>query len=100
MYVGQDPQNLHFDNSQMRHHLLACLEKDEIQPFPSKQVQRRPPSKRKDTIEIFCKCRTQEGGEMLECCNCTEWFHEECLKVTKIELSFLSYPMNLYNKAV
>lgn len=82
--TGRDPHNLNFDSTKMRPHLLECLEKGEIQPFPCKQVQRMERIKRRDKISIFCKCRTQEGGEMLECCSCTEWFHEECLKARKL----------------
>lgn len=83
--IGQYPQNLQFDNVKMRPHLLACLEKGEIQPFPSKQVKRKERIKKRTKIDIFCKCRTQEGG--------TEWFHEDCLKVIIPNLIYVVYSM-------
>ena len=65
----------------MRHHLLEYLEHGEMKPFPSLPKSRKLTSVKKDKIEVFCTCRTQEGGKMLECLGCTEWFHEECLLV-------------------
>ena len=31
--------------------------------------------------EIFCKCKRQCFGKMIECENCGEWFHYECVKI-------------------
>lgn len=81
LYIGQDPLGLYFDVSQLRPHLLACLERGCIEPFPSQQIERGEESKGVRQIKIFCTCRTQEGGKMLECCTCYEWFHEEYLQV-------------------
>ena len=31
--------------------------------------------------EIFCKCKRPSFGKMIECENCKEWFHYECVKI-------------------
>ena len=79
--IGQDPLDLNFDAAQFRNHLLMCLEKGDIQPFPNKKVHRKQKSIGTSGVLVFCKCRTQESGKMLECSSCSEWFHKECLEV-------------------
>ena len=34
-------------------------------------------------INIYCKCRTQEGGNMIACSGWDEWFHEECVTASR-----------------
>ena len=73
-----------FDTTQLRPHLLACIERGEIEPFPSRHVNRKVKSKKVEVVKVFCICRTQEGGKMLECSTCLEWFHKECLVVANL----------------
>ena len=80
--LGQNPQSLLFKQSVMRAHLLKCLEEEDMKPFPCKTVNRAQKSKTGE-IEIFCKCRTQEGGRMVSCTGCGEWYHEECMPIPK-----------------
>ena len=80
---GKHPEELYFKRNELRQHLLKCLEVESIIQFPSKVVRRRKKITRRDYIKIFCSCRTQEGGKMIECANCKEWFHEECVVVSK-----------------
>ena len=47
--------------------LALCLEKEEVTPFPFKTVKRNRESRRAGKINIYCKCRTQEGGNMIAC---------------------------------
>ena len=78
---GKDPRLLHFAGGAMRGHLLACIESGNMEPFPCFHVQ---PKKRKccnDIIEVFCTCKTQEGGRMAACSKCGEWYHEECVSL-------------------
>ena len=49
---GQDPNNLLFEKS-MRLHLLQCLEKEELTPFPFKTVKRNRKSRRAGKINII-----------------------------------------------
>ncbi len=64
---GQNPQELQFNCSAMRSHVLTCLEKGEMTTFPCHRVKRMQKIKAKETIRIYCKCRTQEGGECGMC---------------------------------
>ena len=68
---GQNPKCLLFKQSVMSVHLLKCLEED-MKPFLCKTVSRAQKNKR-GKIEIFCKCRTPEGGRMVSCTWCGEW---------------------------
>ena len=29
-------------------------------------------------IPVFCHCRLSEEGNMIECGQCSEWYHEKC----------------------
>ena len=80
---GQNPECLLFKQSVMRVHLLQCLEEEDMKPFPCKTVNRAQQSNEMGKIEIFCKCRTQEGGRMVSCTGCGEWYHEECVPIPK-----------------
>ena len=61
----QNPECLLFKHSVMRAHLLKCLEEEDTKPFPCKTVNRTQQKNKTGKIEIFCKCRTQEGGSYL-----------------------------------
>ena len=85
--AGEMPQLLQFDEKVMRSHLLRCLEEEDIIPFPSTKVStasvRVRSIIRTDVIEIFCSCRTQEGGKMIACDGCAEWYHFNCISTSK-----------------
>ena len=53
-----------------------------MKPFPCKTVNRAQKNKT-GKIEIFRKCRTQERGRMVSCTGCREWYHEECMPISK-----------------
>ena len=42
----------------------------------------------KDDIRVFCVCRMPElpGIEMVECCQCKEWYHVPCIQVPQAAL--------------
>ena len=78
--AGQNPENLFFTRKLLRPHLLKCLENEDISPFPC-TTSVRAQVRRTSRIEIFCQCRTQEGGKMAECTKCREWYHDKCTKI-------------------
>ena len=50
--------------------------------FPTVREQRGVTQiKTKDNIDVFCSCRIVEmqGVEMVECCQCREWYHVPCV---------------------
>ena len=62
-------------------HQLKCFQEGCINQFPCQTVKRGCKVKNRKRIDIFCKCRTQEGGKMIQCADCKEWYHEECMQV-------------------
>ena len=41
--------------------------------------------KSKESVDIYCHCGMPEimNVSMIECTNCTKWFHAKCEKVVK-----------------
>ena len=37
--------------------------------------------KRREAVRVYCRCRLQEGGAMILCDTCGEWFHDTCVNV-------------------
>ena len=90
---GTDPSTLSFDQSKMRQHFLACIEKNNLQQFPVRGQRRiiRPPHIQK--VEVFCVCRLpDDGSEMIQCCQCQEWFHTSCIRVPRAWLKNPNIP--------
>lgn len=76
---SQDPSEKYFVHHQLRSHLVECLEKQAMSPFPSRSRNRVPCLPTKLSISIYCKCRLPaDDGRMMECTNCNVWYHEEC----------------------
>ena len=81
---GQSPENIQFDQSQMRPHLLKCLEDKLLMPFPSTIApRRRPRITLCERIHVYCTCRLpDEGRKMVQCTSCTRWYHCDCMKIS------------------
>lgn len=79
--AGQDPSTTNYIQNQFRNHLLSCLEASEISPFPTRQRMRRVAKKLPITsaFDIYCICRLPGEGRMIECEQCREWFHKDCV---------------------
>ena len=80
--AGNDPQGLRFDQKAMRQYLLRCLTQGHMEPFPCKGIIQTAVAKTYQ-FSIYCTCRTQEAGNMVECEKCQEWYHQECARVSK-----------------
>ena len=80
---GQDPSSFVYNQSAMRGHLVEYLSNSMMEPFPVLRPQRSG-NARTDTINIYCSCRSaDDGGLMVRCNECKEWFHQSCVS-TKI----------------
>lgn len=82
---GEDPSKLTYVLSQLRKHLAACMELERLTPFPSKISADNEGIREKIVKEpIYCICRRSSylvgGSEMVECEDCFEWFHDECVE--------------------
>ncbi len=81
---GQNPEELVFDTTKMRGHLLRCLENKRMEPFSALSRQRRQPTcKTSEQVKVFCKCRLQEDGDMIFCEACGERYHSTCEDIPK-----------------
>lgn len=80
--LGELPTDRRYSQGDMREHLKSIFEHNNPcpQPFPSSNRQKIPTSNTKKTmvIPIFCYCRMPEEGNMIECCQCSEWYHQKC----------------------
>ena len=75
----QRPELLCFDITKMRRHLYNCLEDGLMRHFPASHRQRRHETTRAEMVKVFCKCRLQEEGKTVICCDrCLEWYHSTC----------------------
>ena len=82
---GQNPSRLNFTQCRFRKHLLSCLERGIMESFPTSHRERREGQAVHSTIPVFCHCRLpDDGGLMVSCSNCEEWFHKECETVPEI----------------
>ena len=84
---GNDPVQCNYNQAEMRGHLYQCLQERTVTPFPHEVLQQSKSTmiKSKESIDIYCHCRMLEimNVPMIECTNCTKWFHSKCEKVAK-----------------
>ena len=68
----------------MRMGLPKVLTSDQGGEFRS-DLEKREGQAVHSTIPVFCHCRLpDDGGLMVSCSNCEEWFHKECETVPEI----------------
>ena len=72
------PGAVTFEQSEMRRHLYDCFHSGRLKS-------RRAVSKIKytESFSVYCTCRMIElpSRDMVECTNCLEWSHVDCLQV-------------------
>ena len=86
--LGISPEYIHFQQGEMRQHLLTCLSNGKLTTFPfDKNRRAKKRIKVTQIIKLFCKCRLPELGEMIQCTQCNEWYHlDMCVTVKKVYL--------------
>ena len=74
-----------YTQKKMRQHLLDCIEKKELTPFPSRKVNTRyySPLYHFYTVMVICKCRGVEAGIQIMCDHCGMWYHIACIGMAK-----------------
>lgn len=77
----QQPGELMFDQSLMRHHLVTCLQLQQFTMFPAKSKRRRNLKIRNsENVNVFCICRMPDiphQPDMICCSKCSTWFHAD-----------------------
>ena len=79
--------------SEMRSHLLNCLEKRLMSPFPREQSRCRGTNLHVATVNpkslkiaVWCHCTLPEFVDDMVCCEgrkCKQWFHKKCIGLNK-----------------
>lgn len=81
---GHSLKRFNFDVQKMRTHLISCLEKGMMSPFPGEVKIQPSPLNIIATYRIYCSCRmpydAASGEPMLQCNLCDERFHQRCEK--------------------
>ena len=82
---GQDPCTKFYMQDKMRPHLLDCVEKGKMTPFPASVSAVDERTKRKIQVPVWCICRLPDNGEekMAQCCSCKNWYHKTCQSIPK-----------------
>ena len=64
---------------------MACLERGEMEPFPSASVRPKRPAKIQ-RVQLHCDCCLPEDGEepMAFCQKCRKWFHKSCQSIPDV----------------
>ena len=75
---GQDLCSIQYCEQTLRKHLVTCLQRGRITPFPCISKQSINPAISKEATSVFCSCRMTEEGRMIQCTKCKEWFHRQC----------------------
>ena len=80
--IGEQPSEKRYSQKDLRAHLYSVFDSDSSSPqsFPSSNRQKVPANLVKKTmvVPVFCHCHLPEEGNMIECCQCLEWYHEKC----------------------
>lgn len=88
----RDPLLCNWECRAMRKHLIPCLENDYVTQFPQSGRERRVAmgSRIKFHTEelIYCTCRLpyDPAINMVECVMCLDWYHQECLKLSLLNI--------------
>ena len=79
---GESPIQTNYIQHLFRSHLLHCFTRRMISAFPRTTRKKRFAQPRGQvTIQLFCRCRLPEQGNMIQCDGCMEWFHRQCVTV-------------------
>ena len=79
--AGNNPAEYTYRQDELRNHLHQCLEKREFTEFPSQPRKIKQFCNPVMMIPVYCECRQPEKENMVQCDQCQEWFHDECVTV-------------------
>ena len=81
---NEDLAAIQWDQSQMRGHLITCLERERMKPFPRKENLKKDKKIIKTvthTLHCICRKRHKPRETMKQCAACCVWFHAKCLNI-------------------
>ena len=88
--LGDDVTIMHFDISKMRQHLIYCLDREELSPFPMEEDKPLQTCDRNHFyISLHCRCLLPKThGKMVECNICENLYHDRCVTMSVVSLGF------------
>ena len=82
--LGSGSSKFHgYDQMKMRAHLEFCISNEELLSFPLSKSRRAQQTCKEEVFQItlYCSCKMPECvDDMVQCDNCTEWFHFKCVQ--------------------
>ena len=87
--LGENSRLCSYNVPLMRQHLVNCLEKEMIYPFPKQGSTKRVLKCKKIQLlpSIYSSCRSvrqyEKKNPMIECMRCYEWFHQKSEKIPR-----------------
>ena len=81
----EDVSSVAFDQKEMRSHLIRCLTKKELSPFPrTRKAAAKFTKLHHLSIPAYCHCkRPDTADEMIQCDRCDEWWHFQCANIRR-----------------
>ena len=75
-----DPTGYIMDELMMKQHLQQCLVSEIVLPFPG--IKTNPPRYTVQEVpKLHCMCQAPSRNTMVQCTNCLNWFHKDCVEV-------------------
>ena len=82
--AGNNIEEVSFDQTRMRSHLVQCFEMKVLSPFPQTKKQVKRSMLANILIPVYCHCgRPDSLDEMIQCDACDEWFHFQCAHIKR-----------------
>ena len=83
--LGKDGMGIAFEQSKMRDHLIACLNRKCLKPFHP-ALERRGIKKNKlriFNIHLICICKLPESSDsnVIQRVQCSQWYHFRCVNI-------------------
>ena len=84
--LGNNVEVVSFKQKKMRSHLIDCLNKGIMSPFPKKHPNKESlphPTSMVCAIKVYCYCKMPEQYDvkMISCDSCNHWFHYSCVNL-------------------
>ena len=82
--AGNNTEEVSFDQTKMRSHLVQCFEKKTLSPFPQTRKKVKRSMLANILIPVYCQCsRPDSLDEMIQCDGCDAWFHFQCAHIKR-----------------
>ena len=84
--LGSNVETVSFKQSKMRSHLIDCLNKGLMSPFPKKHPNKEclpRPTSMVHTVKVYCYCKMPEQYDvkMISCDSYNRWYHYSCVNL-------------------